>query len=84
MKVEVQTTSPPPQRVLLDLSVEEFALIFRLYFKGLDGHGRRRTEFTQDMHRALDSLDVDNRSKVYGVAEFRGTCMTAVEQWFRS
>lgn len=84
MKVEVRPTAAPPQRVVLDLSVEEFALVFRLYFKNLDGSGQMRTQFEEGMHAALDDLAESNQQKVTGVARFRGNCITAVEEWFRS
>ena len=87
MNVQVKSYTPappPPQRVLLDLSVEEFALIFRLYYKHFSGKGRIRDQFADGLYAAADQLNESNRQKVNGVAKFLGDCVTAVEEWFRS
>lgn len=62
MNVEVRTETPtPPQRVILDLSVEEFAMLECLRRAHLSGISLLRESLADGFAKARAGLTVENR-----------------------
>lgn len=63
---------PPPERVILDLSVAEFAVLYLLMYRHLGGSNPLRRRIDDGMCLARRKLNDENKAKVSKCCESTG------------